>query len=82
MKIRKQGILDSHLFCVRFVRPHAVNTDAEHFRVQRFKRFHLIDEAGMLTGTCRAPVQRVPYDHDIFLPREIRKLHFLLFLIQ
>src|SRR6266581_1234634 len=82
MKIRQQRIFDPHLLRIRLVRPHAVHADAQNFRVQRLERFHVVHEAGVLVRARRAPVQRVPHQHDILFPREIRELHFLLFLIQ
>src|ERR1700682_5358742 len=36
----------------------------------------------MLVRARRAPVQRIPHKYDVLFPREIRKLDFLLFLIQ
>src|SRR5258708_5326902 len=82
MKIRQQRILDPHFLRIGLVRPYAVNTDAKHFRVQRLEGLHLVNEAGMLVGARRAPVQRVPHKYDVLLSGEIRKLYFLLFLIQ
>ena len=37
LKIREQGIVDAHFFCVGFVRPNAVYADAQDFGVQSFK---------------------------------------------
>jgi hypothetical protein len=81
VKIGKERILDAHFFGVGFVRPNAVNTDAEDFRVERVERPHVIDKARMLVGASRAPVQGIENQHDILLPGEIRELHFLFFLI-
>src|SRR5215469_11262424 len=81
MKIREQGILDSHLLRIRFVRPHAVDAYPKHFRVQRLKLLHVVHKARVLACTGWAPVERIEYQHDFLLSREVRQFHFLLALI-
>src|SRR5215472_15887648 len=81
MKIREQGILDPHLLRIRFVRPHAVDAHPQHFRVQRLKLLHVVHKARVLACTGWAPVERIEYQHDFLLSREVRQFHFLLALI-
>src|SRR5215831_12678326 len=81
MKIREQGILDPHLLRIRFVRPHAVHAYPQHFRVQRLKLLHVVHKARVLACTGWAPVERIEYQDDSLLSREVRQFHFLLALI-
>src|SRR6185295_18593288 len=59
------------------MRPHAVHTDAEHFRVQCLERLHLVHKTRVLVGARGTPIQRVPHQHHflfvLILQREIRR---------
>src|SRR5882724_3096869 len=81
MKIGEQRILDVHFVGVGFVRPDAVDADAENLRIQILERLHFVDEAGVLVGAGGAPVERVPYENDVLLAAKIRKLYFFFVLI-
>src|ERR1700722_8488357 len=81
MKISEQRVGDSHFFGERFVRPGAIDAQAEHLRIERFKLLQIVDKTGVFVGANRAEIEWIKNQYDVALAREVRKLDFLLRLV-
>src|ERR1700735_1211206 len=81
LEIGEQRIIDAELFGECLVRPHAIDAQAEHLRVELVEALQIVDEADVFIGADRAPIERIEHEHDIFLAAKIRQLHILLILI-